>query len=32
MNFYAAMDEGGYFCDIGISCFELVVTMAVPQT
>jgi hypothetical protein len=32
MNFYNATDEGGYFCDIGISRFELVVTVAVPQT
>lgn len=32
MNFYNATDEGGYFCDIGISRFELVVTIAVPQT
>ncbi len=32
MNFYNAMDEGGYFCDIGISRFELVVTVAVPRT
>jgi hypothetical protein len=32
MNFYNTTDEGGYFCDIGISRFELVVTVAVPQT
>ncbi|MBX3629823.1 MAG: hypothetical protein KF908_07865 [Nitrosomonas sp.] len=32
MNFYNATDKGGYFCDIGISRFELVVTVAVPQT
>lgn len=32
MDFYNATDEGGYFCDTGISRFELVVTIAVPQT
>ncbi len=32
MNFYNATDEGGYFCDVGVSRFELVVTVAVPQT
>ncbi|SEM97433.1 DNRLRE domain-containing protein [Nitrosomonas marina] len=30
LEFYNATDEGGYFCDLGISRFELVVTLAVP--
>ncbi|MDR4514494.1 DNRLRE domain-containing protein [Nitrosomonas sp.] len=31
LAFYNATDEGGFFCELGISRFELVVTVAAPE-
>lgn len=31
LAFYNATDEGGFFCELGINRFELVVTVAVPE-